>query len=138
MKIYIASSWKNEHGVQMLTSILREKGHEVISWIENNYGEFHNNVTKQLPFEVWVNSKESNQSFEFDTNGATTSDLVIYFAPSGKDACAEVGMAWASGIPIFGLYAKGEDLGLMRKMMKQWYPNIIELLEAISNIPTSL
>lgn len=28
--IYIASSWKNQHAVQMLTSMLRRKGHEVL------------------------------------------------------------------------------------------------------------
>jgi len=51
MKIYIASSWKNQHGVEMLTALLREKGHVVVSWVENNYGEEHNHVTKKFPFE---------------------------------------------------------------------------------------
>ncbi len=134
MKIYIASSWKNQHGVEMLTALLRERGHEVISWVENNYGETHNHVTKQFSFEEWVNSDEANQSFDFDTNGATTSDLVIYYAPSGKDACAELGAAWASGVKIIGLYAKGEDLGLMRKMVEGWYDRYTDLLEAIETI----
>ena len=131
MKIYIASSWKNQHGVEMLTALLREKGHEVISWVENNYGENHNHFTKAFPFEEWVNSSEANQSFLFDTDGATQSDLVIYYAPSGKDACAELGAAWATGVPIIGLYAKGEDLGLMRKMVRKWYGRYTELLEAV-------
>lgn len=131
MKIYIASSWKNQHGVEMLTALLRQTGHQVISWVENNYGEAHNHVTKAFPFEEWVNSDEANQSFVFDTEGATMSDLVIYYAPSGKDACAELGAAWASGIPIYGLYAKGEDLGLMRKMVSNWYSRYTDLLTAI-------
>lgn len=134
MKIYIASSWKNQHGVEMLTALLREKGHEVISWVENNYGENHNHVTKDFPFEEWVNGPEAVQSFEFDTYGATKSDLVIYFAPSGKDACAELGAAWASGVPIIGLYAKGEDLGLMRKMVKKWYGRYTEILQAVEQL----
>lgn len=131
MKIYIASSWKNQHAVEMLTALLREKGHEVLSWVENNYGEDHNHVTGKFDFETWVNSPESDQSFEYDTNGASTCDLLIYVAPSGKDACAEVGIAWGKGVPIIGLYAKGEDLGLMRKMMMGWYGRYIELLEAV-------
>ena len=28
MRIYIASTWKNQHGVEMLTAILREKGND--------------------------------------------------------------------------------------------------------------
>lgn len=131
MKIYIASSWKNQHAVEMLTALLRDKNHEVISWVENNYGEDHNHVTKKFSFEDWVNSTEADQSFEFDTNGATKSDLVIYLGPSGKDACAEVGAAWASGVPIIGLFAKGEDLGLMRKMMQRWYTRYTDILAAV-------
>lgn len=131
MKIYIASSWRNQHGVEMLTALLREKGHEVISWVENNYGEGHNHVTKNFSFDDWVNSPLANQSFEFDTNGATLSDLVIYYGPSGKDACAELGAAWASKIPIIGLWAKGEDLGLMRKMVSSWHMRYIEILETV-------
>lgn len=131
MKIYIASSWKNQHGVEMLTALLRGKGHEVISWVENNYGETHNHVTKKFSFEDWVNSDEANHSFTFDTTGATKSDLVIYYAPSGKDACAEMGAAWAAGIPILGLYAKGEDLGLMRKMAVAWFSRYTDLLNVL-------
>lgn len=61
MKIYIASSWKNQPGVEMLTKLLRYKDCEVISWIENNYGENHNDVTKKFSFEEWVTSSESDQ-----------------------------------------------------------------------------
>lgn len=129
MKIYIASSWKNEHGVVMLTSLLRAQGCKVVSWIENNYGESHNHVTKKMDFETWVNSDQSNQSFEFDTNGAMECDLFIYYGPAGKDACAELGAAYGKNRRIIGLFAKGEDLGLMRKMVAHWFPTISELLE---------
>lgn len=37
--IYIASSWKNEHGVTLLTKLLRQHGYDVVSWIENNHDE---------------------------------------------------------------------------------------------------
>ncbi len=118
----------------MLTNLLRVRGHEVASFVDNNYGEWHNHVTKKFDFEQWVNSPESNQSFEFDTKGATESDLLIYYGPSGKDACAEMGAAWAKNVPIFGLYAKGEDLGLMRKMVVRWFDRYTDLLDAIKDL----
>jgi len=127
MKIYIASSWRNQHGVEMLTTILRESGHEVFSWIENCDKESH----KKFNFEEWINTYEADECFLFDINGATTSDLVIYYGTSGKDACVEIGAAYASGIPIIGLVSKGEDLGLMRKCMNMWVPTITELLLCI-------
>lgn len=132
MKIYIASSWRNQHGVQMLTQVLRNAGHTVISWIENSNKEMVRAGIIDFDFEEWVATEDSNQSFEFDTNGATTCDVFIYYAPAGKDACAELGAAWASGILIIGLYAKGEDLGLMRKMVSQWFTTVDELIEYIS------
>ena len=129
MKIYIASSWKNQHAVEMLTALLRERKHEVLSFIENNYNENH--ITKNFDFETWVNSDESDQAFEYDSQAAMKSDLVIYISPSGKDAAAEIGMAFACGVPIIGLFAKGENFGLMRKIMSAWYERYTDVLKAI-------
>jgi len=128
MKIYIASSWKNKHGVEMLTEILRSKGHYVVSWIENCNKE----GSQGFVFDEWIKTEDSEKSFVFDTDGATKSDLVIYYGPAGKDACCEVGAAWAKGITIIGLYAKGEDLGLMRKMMHSWCSEIKDLLSIVN------
>jgi hypothetical protein len=134
MKIYIASSWRNQHAVELLTEKLRGTGHTVLSFIENNYGEGHS-ARKPMNFEVWVKTSAADHAFEYDTTGATTADLVIYVGPSGKDAAAELGMAWAKGTPIFGLWAKGEDFGLMRKMITFWhdrYPDLLDMVKAYS------
>lgn len=93
MKIYIASSWKNQHGVEMLTALLRERGHEVASWVENNFGEDHNHVTKKFSFSEWLASEESDQSFQFDTQGAANCDLLIFYTYAGNDAHAELALA---------------------------------------------
>jgi hypothetical protein len=133
MKIYIASSWKNQHAVEMLTALLRERKHEVLSFVENNYGEGHS-AKKPMDFEEWIHTKQADSSFKYDTEGAMENDLVIYISPSGKDAAAECGMAWARGVPIIGLYAKGEDFGLMRKMMNYWCERYTEVLEVIDRL----
>lgn len=114
----------------MLTTLLRDKGHEVISWIENCSVE----GDPDFVFEKWVGTPDADHCFIFDTDGATKSDLVIYYGPAGKDACCEVGAAWASQVPVFGLYAKGEDLGLMRKMISTWclsYQHLIIEVDAL-------
>ncbi len=126
-KIYIASSWKNQHGVEMLTMKLRKQGHEVISWIENNYGENHG--PSGSDFEKWVKTDAANRSFEFDTNGAAKCDLLIYFGLGGKDAAAECGIAYGNKVPMIALWAKGEDFGLMRKMFSNWFERIGDLLQ---------
>ena len=114
MKIYIASSWKNQHAVELLTAHLRSNGHEVKSFVEH---EGKNGDFARLSFTEWVDSEDGRDCFEYDTSGATDSELVIYIGPSGVDAWAEVGAAWARGVPIVGLWAKGEQAGLMRRMI---------------------
>lgn len=138
MQIYIASSWKNQHAVEMLTRLIRDQGHTVLSFVENNNGETHRgfnveNVTEVAQnFDMWCMSTDGLKSFEYDTGGAMGSDLVIYMSPAGKDAAAEIGMAFATGVPIFGLHSKGEDFGLMRRMMTKWFYDCDSLLAALA------
>lgn len=132
MKIYIASSWKNRHAVEMMTALLRKEGHFVASFVENNYGEgAGSKVTTNL--DEWIWSERGKRAFDFDTDGAINTDLVVYIGPSGTDAWAEVGAAWATGGVIFGLWAKGEPSGLMRRMV-QWYDSFPALLAAVAQM----
>ncbi len=122
MKIYIASSWRNQHAVEMLTKMLRDGGHKVLSFIENE--TTHDEITDE-------NLGTASEQFNFDTHSATSADIVVYIGPSGCDAWAEVGAAWAKVVPIFGLWSKGENVGLMRQMVYMWFDNYRELLNVI-------
>lgn len=136
MKIYIASSWRNQHAVEMLTRLLREKGHTVMSWIENNYGENHGKNTMQ-PFEAWLKSESAGRAFKFGTEAAATCDVLIYVGVGGKDAATECGIAYANGAYMIALWAKGEDFGLMRKMFgDNWFERYDEVLSIIDAIST--
>lgn len=132
MKIYIASSWKNQHAVELLTDRLRNKGHEVLSFVEQE--KEAQPEDNPLSFGEWCDSDEGGKLFKFDTDGATQADLVIYIGPSGTDAWAEVGAAWAAGRVILGLWSKGEQAGLMRRMVTAWYRNYRDLLECVDLI----
>ena len=85
-----------------------------------------------MPFEDWIQTEKADQSFKYDSLGAMTSDLVIYIGPSGMDAAAELGMAYAKGKLILGLWSKGESFGLMRKMITVWFDNYKELLRTVA------
>lgn len=128
MKIYIASSWKHKHGVEMLTTLLRDAGHEVISWIENCSHE----GAEGFVFWDWFKTDEADECFMFDIQGAMTSDLVIYYGNAGKDACIEIGAAYGSGVEVIGLHSKGEDMGLMSKIISHWFSDYRLLLAYIS------
>ena len=47
-----------------------------------------------------------------------------------NDQQPEVGIAWCAGRIVLGLYAKGEDFGLMRKMV-EWHRNYRDLLDTV-------
>jgi hypothetical protein len=137
MKIYIVSSWKNQHAVEMLTALLREKGHEVVSFIEAAIESEGRDLRGKFDVEQWINSDDGERQFKFDTDGATKSHLVVYVGPSGTDAWAEVGAAWGCGIPIVGLYAKGEQAGLMRRMV-EWTADYKSLLATVDTYDQQL
>jgi hypothetical protein len=134
MKIYIASSWKNQHAVMMMTEILRNLGHEVLSFVENNHGEQDGHKAteegKPMGLDEWVWSIRGEKSFKYDTEAAMESDAVIYIGPSGCDAWAECGCAYARGVPIFALQSKGEQVGLMRRLAR-WFSTYPDLLTAL-------
>lgn len=136
MKIYIASSWKNQHAVEMLTSMLENRGHTVNSFVRE---AVKTEDYKNMDFDIdkWINSEDGAAKFKYDTESAMNCELVIYISPSGMDAAAECGMAYAKGVPVVGLHAKGENLGLMRRMMDQWYFNYRDIIRAVDTYSRS-
>jgi len=134
MRIYIASSWKNQHAVEMLTECLEQRSHDVVSFVRQA-AELEGRVRfGKLDIEEWLKSEDASAKFRYDTDGATKSDLVIYIGPSGTDAWAEVGAAWASGVVVLGLWAKGEQAGLMRHMVAAWHKDFRHLLRVVDEI----
>lgn len=134
-KVYIASSWKNQLAVELLTKEIRAIGAEVLSFIENAHGENKVHASageKEEPFEKWVWGERGEKSFKYDTGGAMNADLVVYVGPSGVDAWCEVGCAYAMGVPIIGFWAKSEQVGLMRRIPTMWCDDAAKLVEAIN------
>ncbi len=132
MRIYIAASWKHQHAVEMLTEFLEAKGHEILSWLREGRPEEAFLSKRELT--AFINSDEGRRVFNFCVTSATKADLLIYLGPSGCDAWAEVGAAHGSGVPIFGLLAKSEDVGLMRHMVKDWFSSVQDLVNAVEKM----
>ncbi|MDR2489229.1 MAG: hypothetical protein LBD42_07045 [Desulfovibrio sp.] len=132
MRIYIAASWKHQHAVEMLTERLEEADHNVLSWLRE--GRPEEAFLSRRELEYFINSPEGKRVFVFCADSATTCDLVIYLGPSGCDAWAEVGAAYGRGLPVFGLLAKSEDVGLMRHMVRSWFLSVADLMNAVSSM----
>jgi hypothetical protein len=132
MKIYIAASWKHQHAVEMLTRLLEEAGHTVFSWLRE--GRPEEAFLSRRELEHFIYSAAGKQVFDFCAESATGCDLVIYLGPSGCDAWAEVGAAYGRGVPVLGLLAKSEEVGLMRHMIRSWHRSVSDLLQAVHSL----
>ena len=113
----------------MLTGRLEEQGHAVLSWLRE--GRPEEAFLSRRELEHFIYSEEGRRVFDFCATSATGCDLVIYLGPSGCDAWAEVGAAYGRGVPILGLLAKSEEVGLMRLMIRSWHSSVADLLEAV-------
>ncbi|MBQ6998387.1 MAG: hypothetical protein IJN62_01180 [Clostridia bacterium] len=130
MNIYIAASWKHQHAVEMLTELLENNGDFVLSWLREGRPEEAFLSKRELT--AFIASEDGKKVFDFCSNSATTANLLIYIGPSGCDAWAEIGAAYGSGVPIFGLLAKNEEVGIMRHMIKSWFGSVTELMAAVA------
>lgn len=129
MRIYIAASWKHQHAVEMLSEILESRGHTILSWLRE--GRPEEAFLSRLELTSFIRSEDGKRIFDFCAGSATGADLLIYLGPSGCDAWAEVGAAYGSGVPILGLLAKSEEVGLMRHMVSHWFGSVAALLKAV-------
>lgn len=132
MRIYICASWKHQHAVEMLTERFESEGHEILSWIRQGRPEEAFLSNRELTH--FIESDAGRQVFEFCAGSATSADLVIYLGPSGCDAWAEVGAAYGAGVPVLGLIAKSENVGIMRHMISGWYSSVSELAAAVRDM----
>jgi len=130
LTIYIASSFRNLHAVQMLTIILREAGHEVLDWTE-----FAPPLSADmLPVQrrTALDSDKYGHIFEFCTEACGTADLVIYLGASGQDSGTEVGIAYNAGVPVYGLSGPLEAPGLiLARAVSRWFGKTSELLAVV-------
>jgi hypothetical protein len=115
MKIYIASSWKNEQPAKSLAMILREFGHEVDCFCDDSTGRYVFHFSEIGPIDnidaiSFLQDKRSQRAFIEDKNHIDWSEAVVMLHPCGKSSHLEAGYAKGSGKKLFmlGTFPKGE------------------------------
>lgn len=131
MKIYIASSFKNLHAVHLLRDQLQKMGHDVLDW-----SALAPPLPEGMPPEArrtLLDSDERGEIFDFCARACMEADAVIYMGPAGQDAAAEVGIAYASGVPVLGLAGPLEAPGLiLTRCVRQWFNRVEPLLAELA------
>ena len=115
MRIYSASSWKNEQAVKILAETLRKAGHEVYCFAEQGYGQ-HIFRWDNLPnYEgldgiTCLQTEDSRKAFNSDKWSLDWANCCVLFLPCGRDAHLEAGYIKGLGGKLFilGEFPKGE------------------------------
>lgn len=102
VKVYLASSWKNEHRVREAAVYLREIGHEVDAFCDPSTGRFIFSFDKlpnieQMNAIAVLSTYEVQRAFAEDKKWIDWADAVIMMLPCGRSAHLEAGYAKGSG-----------------------------------------
>lgn len=119
MKIYIASSWKNQKAVLALAEYLERYGFEVDAFCRAtdqryafHWSELVDDKDELANYDAieMLADPRTQRAFKEDKKWLDWSDCVIMLMPCGRSSHLEAGYAKGQGKPlyIYGDFAKGE------------------------------
>lgn len=150
MKLYVASSWKNEHMCRVLADVLREYGHEVDCFCDPRCGRFvfHWSSFVSDPADLqkynaksFMGDERVQRAFAEDKKWLDWCDGVLLVLPAGRSAHLEAGYAVGRGKPVWawgkmpdgefdvmygllsGLY-NGNELSKCLRDIGMWSPTV--------------
>lgn len=144
MKLYVASSWRNETYPIVVTR-LRNEGHQVYDfrnptqdgnstdggfrwrYIDSDWEKW--NVDQ---FIAAMNHPLSQEAFGKDMDALMSSELLVLVMPCGRSAHLEMGYAVGSGIPTIIMMSNDEP-ELMYKMASAFAHNLDELVRLVEH-----
>lgn len=107
LKIYLASSWKNEGLVLIFAELLRGHGYEVDAFCDASCGRFICDVSclpdkpEEMNHITAMQHQEFQRAFREDKKWLDWADVCVLILPCGRSAHLEAG------------YAKGQGKGLI-------------------------
>lgn len=135
MKIYVASSWRNEYQ-QNVVEILRSLGHEVYDFKNPPHGKggfawsavdtnWENWTTEQ--YRDALHHPIASKGFESDFDAMQWADCCVMVLPCGRSANSEAGWFKGAGRPVFVFSPTKQEPELMYKMFDAIIANEQEL-----------
>lgn len=141
MKIYIASSWRNEYYPEVVLK-LREAGLDVYDFRYPPSGDqgFHwNNVSDKwldwTPEEYRDNLKHplAERQFKNDIEAMESCDACVMVLPCGRSAHAEAGWFAGKGKKTIAYIPAKQEPGLMYKLFSAVSCSIEEVIDCLNN-----
>ncbi|WP_205728909.1 hypothetical protein [Flagellimonas onchidii] len=142
MKIYVASSWRNEYQPEVV-KLLKELGHEVydfrspsgtdkgFSWseIDPNWEDWTSEEYKEA-----LKHQRAEQGFNLDFNAMKWADVCVMVLPCGRSANTEAGWMKGAGKKVYVYQPVKQEPELMYKI----YDDIINSVEELTSLFSTL
>ena len=102
MKIYLASSWKNEEMVDALSGLLKSEGHKVDAFTDSSKGRYVFHFSEigepeELNAVTFLHDPRSQKAFKEDRKWIDWCECLILILPAGKSSHLEAGYAKGKG-----------------------------------------
>ena len=134
MKIYVASSWRNQH-YPTVVKCLKDLGHEVydfrtdgafrFSEVDPDWKDWNTVTYKDM---VW-NHPHCTKAFKLDFGAMQWADAMLMVGPCGRSAHLEMGWACGQGLHTAVLLLEPQEPELMYRMIGKVLDGLGELLD---------
>jgi len=142
MKIYVASSWRNEQQPKVVAR-LRESHHEVYDFKENetafHWSHIDSDWEHWTPEQLTLALKHplAEAGYKADNQAMEWADIGVLVLPCGPSAHLEAGYFYGAGKPLHILLDSGEP-ELAYKMATRIHTNMWQLINAIYHLERRL
>ena len=142
MKIYVASSWRNEFQPQIV-NLLKEMGHEIYDFRNPKYGDtgFHwSEIDKNwldLTAQEYVEALKhpiAEAGFKSDFDAMKWADCCVMVLPCGRSANTEAGWMKGAGKKVFVYQPVRQEPELMYKIYDGVITSLNELFDEFQPI----
>lgn len=134
MKIYLASSWRNDFYPSVLKKLI-EANFEVHDF-RHPYGHFQwSEIDKNWQnwsfsqYLIALQDNRANKGYYRDMGGLDSSDICIILLPCNKSAHLEAGYAKGKGKPVYAIIPEKQEPELMYKLFDGIYTSVEEFIK---------
>ena len=131
MKVYVASSWRNDVYPQVL-EVLRQAGHDVYDFRHQGGADWNPTEITSDELFSFLNHPKVSSIFKKDMDALVESDAVVCVLPCGRSAHLELGYGIGAGKRTVLLWHDGDAPDIMHKAVDAIVFDVADIPGALS------